>query len=193
MKSMVNRFVTILYTGIILTCLFPLAAFATTASWEIIEFDPCAILLKQNSAGGRIQGRTGPDNTYTGGGSYQENGLESIEALYVEKIGGGSWVYVEIHYNKPSYFRRLYFRSANFQDLDDIPYMTFEGVNAKLTQSVTPRFGPGKHYDAYDDAYLPRNTRLTVLFEENDYLFVEFAIKAGTGRAWVSKDVVELR
>ncbi len=151
------------------------------------------MLLKEDSTGGRIQGRTGPDNTYTGGGSYQETGIESIEALYVEEIGGGSWVYAEIHYYKPSYFRRLYFRAANFKDTGDVPYTTFEGVSAKLTQNATPRFGPGRHYDAYDDADLPRNTRLIVLFEENDYLFVEFTIKIGTGRAWVPKDIVELK
>lgn len=159
-------------------------------AWDKTQFYGTA-LSTTHCSDERISSRTGPDHSYTDGGSYKTNKISSIVGLYTEKIAGSPWIYTELSYTS-GYYRRLYFRLENFTSVAGVPHAEFEGVAATLNESSIPAYGPGPLYDNYKEATMPKGTKLTVLHEENDYLFVEYNCSHGKVRAWVERDRVDI-
>ena len=140
----------------------------------------------------RIQSRTGPGDKYAGGGAYQNSGIVSIEAFFIEK--GTDWMYVDLNYNSGSYLRRLYF---NIDDIDyeHLPTYEFEdSIEGVMLEDTEPVFGPGQKYDHFTKGttrvVLPKGEFVTVLCEENNYLFIECDSTSGLIRIWVPKESV---
>ena len=86
--------------------------------------------------------------------------------------------------------RRTYFRRSIFTDTSEIPEITLEGYPAITTKNVEARYGPGSTYNRFSNADVGPNTKLTVFFEEDGYVFAEYTPGFELVRAWIPADSV---
>ena len=158
-------------------------------------------LFSASNAPSRTWGRlftvTGPSRSgkpYAGAGAFNSVGVgfDSVVAFFYESGSGGDYIYAEI-IHALGYTRRLYFK-ASPRHLTGLQRMNFEGVDGTLTKDVVPVFGPGKHYDTLKrsraNVTLIKGLSVTVLCEENDYLFIDCESPIGKIRIWVPSDAV---
>ena len=90
----------------------------------------------------------------------------------------------------------------------DMEELKIESYPATLLQKTTPRFGPGEEYALIsDDMYIisssveiESNSAVLVLFEANDWAFIEFSCQkkednktiTGTARGWIPTECVKI-
>ena len=86
--------------------------------------------------------------------------------------------------------RRVYFPISAFSGTQNVPEVTLSATPAHTTVDLIPTFGPGMEYDTFDEAAISSGTALSVYFEENGWVFAEFASALGTVRAWIPVDQV---
>jgi|GEM_PF-7006965 len=143
-------------------------------------------------ADARIQSKTGPGDKYAGGGAYKNPGIVSLSAYFIEK--GTNWMYVDLNYDDGAYLRRLYFKTKDI-DYEHLPLHEFEdSAKGVMLQDTEPVFGPDRKYDHFTKGttrvVLPEGESVTVLCEENDYLFIECDSTSGLIRIWVPEENV---
>jgi len=133
----------------------------------------------------RVQSRCGPAKTYHGAGGYKTYKMTSTNALFIE----GSYMLVDLDYTTVGR-RRVYFPISAFSGTQNVPEVTLSATPAHTTVDLIPTFGPGMEYDTFDEAAISSGTALSVYFEENGWVFAEFASALGTVRAWIPVDQV---
>lgn len=132
---------------------------------------------------------TGPSGDYIESGSFRPEKTTRIVSLFREKGGGQNWVYVELDYSDGK-TQRCYVRKSEIDVPSDLPTIELSSVPAEITNSVTPRLGPGRGYVSMEDA-LRVGSRVTVLHEENGYLFIEYHCVSGLARAWIPEMCID--
>jgi len=198
MKATILRISTALCAVVLIALLSIPAALATNGygSWPSYKMEGYSAWTVDQSSK-RIQSITGPspaDKPYIGGGAYRNEGITSLTVFFYEAGKGGNYVYTELTYEK-GYVRRLYFRPSAINFSASLPMVDFNGVTGTLTRSVTPGFGPGYKYDILrkgnKDVTLPAGQTVTVLCEENGFLFVDCMSSIGLVRIWIPADAVQ--
>lgn len=142
----------------------------------------------------RIQSRTGPGTQYAGGGAYKNSKITSLTVFFLEKSESGAWVYTELEYSN-GYKRRLYFRPNAIHYTAKLSgYEYGERAAGTLNRDAVPVFGPGYEYDDLrrdnKSVTLPQGHPVTVLCEENGYLYIDCDSVIGQVRIWVPADAV---
>lgn len=162
------------------------SANATPApNWPPITYQQWPVSAYPLPEDQRVQSRCGPAKTYHGAGGYKTYKMTSTNALFIE----GSYMLVDLDYTTVGR-RRVYFPISAFSDTQNVPQVSLSATPAYTTADLIPTFGPGMEYDTFDEAAISSGTTLSVYFEENGWVFAEFACALGTVRAWIPADQV---
>lgn len=134
----------------------------------------------------REQSYAGPSRNYAETGAYKPYKTSRLNGLFKE----GTYIFVEINYPSVG-LRRLYFNRGAMENTSGVPEVTLVGYPAVTTEAVSAWYGPGGQYDPFENASVGANTKLTVFFEENGYVFAEYEASFQLVRAWISANSVK--
>lgn len=162
----------------------PIVSPSKTA-WPIESYQLWSVSAYPLPEDQRVQSRCGPAKTYHGAGGYKTYKMTSTDALFIE----GSYMLVDLDYTTVGR-RRVYFPVSAFSGTQNVPEVSLSGIAACTTSDLIPTFGPGTEYDTFDEAAITSGTALSVFFEEDGWVFAEFACALGSVRAWIPADQV---
>lgn len=136
----------------------------------------------------RHQSYAGPGSGYSTAGAYKPYKVTNVEAFFEEN----GFIFVHLEYQTvPDRF--LYFRKSCFRNLPSLPSVDGWNTRKAVTNSaITPSWGPGKGYSQEKEFIAGKGTRISILFEENDYVYAEYECARGAVRMWLPKDKVSM-
>ena len=174
---------------------------ASDTEWPQMPMDGISVKLTSLDKDNRHQSYFGPDRKkYPGAGAYVPRNTRAVTALFQED----GYILVDLDY--PAVGRRcVYFLPYSIKNTSgrEIPEVTLTAYSAEVTESVQAAYGPGENYDVlqkaetakggqmmYRKIILEAGTKISVFFEMNGWVYIEFECKLGLVRAWVPADTV---
>ena len=135
----------------------------------------------------RRQSYTGPSKAYTEAGAFKPYKVQHVTAYFIEN---GS-VFVHLQYQTVTE-RFLFFPKWNLGGTNYLPEVDqWTKVPAVTPQKTIPRWGPGSEYTDWKDYSTRAGQQVSVLFEENGYVYAEYTCSKGQVRMWLPADSVQ--
>ena len=79
---------------------------------------------------------------------------------------------------------------GTFTKTGGTPAWDMVGFDARMVADAVPRYGPGTDFNDFGDEVLPAGSPVSVFFEENGWVFMEFMSPQGLDRGWVPVESV---
>ncbi len=133
----------------------------------------------------RAMAYRGPGKNYREGNAFVTSKMKSVYGLFTE----GKYMLTEMDYAGVGK-RRLYFMIGTFTKTGDTPAWDMTGYEANTAADAFPRYGPGEDYNDFEGEVLPAGSEVSVFFEENGWVFMEFMSAQGLDRGWVPAESV---
>ena len=180
---------------LLLACVFSTAA--ADGNWPEREFYGTGIALKAlpNNKSIKRLSYLGPNsNMYARGGEFKASSVQNAIALFRE----GDYALVDFYY--PATGKCCLYFAVKDLTSRDIEQVTLTGYPARVLSEVQPNEGPGYDYRLLEEltprmaikqVYLRPGTQVTVFFEMNGWVFIEFTGSIGRARAWVPASCVD--
>ena len=142
----------------------------------------------EGSESERHQSYAGPGSSYSTAGAYKPYKVTHAEAFFEEN----GFVFVHLEYQTVA-DRFLYFRKSCFRNLPPLPSVDeWDTQEAVTLSSITPSWGPGKGYSLEKEFIAGKGIQISILFEENDYVYAEYQCARGAVRMWLPKEKVSI-
>ncbi len=157
-----------------------------TRPWPIMDLSGVPTKLKPLGQGERHQSYIGPDRKkYPQTGGFKPAQVSSAVLLFRE----GDFILTDISYPSSGIRRCVYFpASAVSQKINET--VSFTPYAMKITKDIQPRLGPGNLYDQWELSVLKSGMEVNVLFESDNWAFVEYPDASGFIRAWLPVDSI---
>ena len=122
----------------------------------------------------------GPGRHYLEANGFRTVKMSSVQGIFME----GNYILTEMNYAGVGK-RRLYFTLGTFEGSGDTPAWDMQGFNTHTAADTYPRYGPGEDYNDFGGEVLPSGSPVSVFFEENGWVFMEYSSPNGLGRGWI--------
>ena len=136
----------------------------------------------------RVYSYAGPGKDFVAAGGYKPYKQKSITVYFEED----DYVLADVSYQTVEE-RFIYLPKRNFDSIGNIPVVTnltyYDGVT---TANVTPSWGPDNRFHAVSVLAVNKGTSVKVYFQENGFVYAEYASGKGTARMWLPADQVEI-
>ena len=181
--------------SLLFTCIF--SAAGADGNWPERPFSGTGIALKAppNNKSIRRLAYLGPNsNAYVHGGEFKASSVQNALALFRE----GDYALVDFYY--PATGKCCLYFAVRDLTSRDIEQVTLTAYPARVVSEVQPMEGPGYDYrpleeltqrKAVKQVYLRAGTQISVFFEMNGWVFMEFTGSIGRARAWIPSSFAE--
>lgn len=175
-------------------CLVPAAAGAYREPEGELALADEALPTIYGTLNQRLAARTGPATDYAEPGTFLSKGGQVRIIALTYDANEVPWVQVDLTAGRRH--MRVYTGLKRFDGVDAgaIPREFNYGDEATLKQDVTPRYGPGVNYTAYDFT-LDKGSVVTVSDYENGYAICDFYGEDEDvwNRVWIPSDMLTVK
>ena len=136
----------------------------------------------------RAQSYTGPGKNFASSGGYKPWKQKQVTVYFSEN----GWILADIVYATAEE-RFVYFADWSLDNKGNVPAIdSLTGYEGTITETTDPSWGPGSKYNTVKTFNAVAGTHILVYFQENGYVYGEYASPMGIARMWFPADHVDV-